>query len=72
VEVALTEALSGLVICRELEDRWGMIYLLEHLGQLYFRQNQEVIGHNMWLEAFTLAEDIQHPLLPTLRKNLKL
>jgi hypothetical protein len=25
----------------------------------------------MWLEAFTLAEEIQHPLVSTLRENLK-
>jgi predicted ATPase len=72
LEIAIEEATSGLAICRDLQDRWGIVYLLEHLGQLCFRVNQDATGRQMWLEAFTLAEEIQHPLLPILRKNLKL
>jgi predicted ATPase/DNA-binding SARP family transcriptional activator len=69
---ALEEATSSLAICRDLQDRWGSVYLLEHLGHLYFHIKQDATGRLMWLEAFTLAQEIQHPLLPSLRENLKL
>lgn len=71
LQTALKEAASGLAICRDLHDRWGSVYLLEHLGHLYSRLNQGTAGREMWLEAFTLAQEIQHPLLSTLRENLK-
>ncbi len=72
LQIALEEALASLAACRSSQDRWGSVYLLEHLGHLYLHLKQEVVAHQMWLEAFTLAEEIQHPLLPTLRENLKL
>lgn len=72
LQTALAEAISGLAICRDLPDRWGSVYYLEHLGRLYMRLDQSAQGRQMWLEALTLAEEIQHPLLSALRESLKL
>jgi predicted ATPase/DNA-binding SARP family transcriptional activator len=72
LQTALEEAIASLAACRSSQDRWGCVYLLEHLGHLYLRLKQDVVARQLWLEAFTLAGEIQHPLLPALRENLKL
>jgi predicted ATPase/DNA-binding SARP family transcriptional activator len=72
LEAALQNATLSLALCRNLHDRWGTVYLLEHLGRLQHRLNQNSDGRQMWLEAFTLAQELQHPLLATLREDLGL
>jgi DNA-binding SARP family transcriptional activator/predicted ATPase len=64
-------AALSLELCRQLHDRWGEVYVAHHLGGVYIELRQPDDAHHLWLDALSLAESIQHPLIETLRGRLK-
>ncbi len=64
-------AVLSLELCRQLHDRWGEVYVAHHLGRVYIQLRQSDQARNLWQEAFSLAESLQHPLVETLRECLK-
>lgn len=68
--LALQEGLQSLSLCRTLEDSWGTVYVLEHLGQVYLLLQQPARARDMWAEALTLAQELNHPSAQSLRERL--
>jgi tetratricopeptide (TPR) repeat protein len=68
--LALEEGLQSLNLRRELEDTWGMIYTLLHLGDVHQALDQPAQAHEMWSEALGLADGLQHPLTEPLQERL--
>ncbi|CAG0935046.1 Putative HTH-type transcriptional regulator [Thermoflexales bacterium] len=67
---ALQEGQQSLSLCRALQDRWGMIYVLDHLASILTRLNDEPQSRALWHEAFALAQGLNHPLTDHLRERL--
>jgi tetratricopeptide (TPR) repeat protein len=68
---ALREAQQSLALCRALQDRWGMIYILDHLANIVLQINHdEVQSRALWSEALALAQTLKHPLTVQLRQRL--
>jgi tetratricopeptide (TPR) repeat protein len=67
---ALLEGQQSLALCRALPDRWGMVYVLDHLASILAQRNDELQCRAMWREAFALAQELDHPLIEHLRERL--
>jgi hypothetical protein len=63
-------ATISLELCRQLQDKWGTVYVAHHLGEVYEQLHQSARARDLWLEAFALAESLQHPLTETLRERV--
>jgi tetratricopeptide (TPR) repeat protein len=68
--LALEEGLQSLNLHQELKDKWGMIYVLLHLGDIHRFLDQIDRGREIWSEALSFAEELQHPLTGQLRERL--
>jgi predicted ATPase/DNA-binding SARP family transcriptional activator len=68
--LALQEAQRSLELCQALQDRWGMVYVLEHLGHLYSALQDNAQSQQAWHEALSLAAELNHPLADSLRQRL--
>ena len=69
--VAKTNGTLSLELCRQLQDKWGEVYVAHHLSGVCQHLQQLGQAHELWSEALTLAEAIQHPLLDALRVGVK-
>jgi tetratricopeptide (TPR) repeat protein len=70
-DLAILESQQSLHLCRKLGDRLGEIYIQDHLGQIYIQLGQEDEARQVWLDALSLAEAINHPLVEMLRSRLE-
>ncbi|HTP08665.1 MAG TPA: hypothetical protein VMP08_10465, partial [Anaerolineae bacterium] len=69
--LALQQGLSSLALCRETHERIAIMYVLEHIGQLYHILHQPAQELQMWREALAVAQELNHPLSTELGERLK-
>ena len=70
VESALRNGLAALIILREINDTFNLVYVLRHLGDLRQQLGDETVAYQLWEEALEIAKFQQHPLLTTLNERL--
>ena len=59
----------SLELCRQLNDRWGLVYVAHHLGEVCAQLQQPDRARELWLEAQRVAEELGHPLMAALRER---
>jgi len=68
---ALEVGLKSLHLLRELPDRFSLVYVLLHLGDLYQHFNQLDRAHALWREALTIALAQNYPMVEGLQQRLQ-
>lgn len=61
----------SLELCRQLNDRWGLVYVAHHLGEVCAQRQQPDRARELWLEARRVAGELGHPLMSALRERLE-
>ncbi|MCA9917558.1 MAG: hypothetical protein KC445_06365, partial [Anaerolineales bacterium] len=67
---AKEKGLVSLKICEELGDKWGRIFLMQHLGEIYLNMEQPEDAHSIWHQALSFAKENKHPLAASLQERL--
>ncbi|MCP4416073.1 MAG: tetratricopeptide repeat protein [Chloroflexi bacterium] len=67
---AKEKGVLSLAICEELGDKWGQIFLMQHLGDIYINIKQLEDARGIWLEALTRAKIHKHPLAASLQERI--
>ena len=62
-ETAVTVGYESLALCQALQDRLGTAYVLQLLGDLMQVQGKLAEAYELWLQAQTIAQQLQHTLL---------
>ncbi len=62
--------LQSLALMRELYDKFNMVYVLRHLGDLHKKIIKDEQAHLFWREGLEIANGQNHPLLEVLRQRL--
>ncbi|HSD84427.1 MAG TPA: tetratricopeptide repeat protein, partial [Anaerolineae bacterium] len=70
LEEAIQEGQDSLGLCRKLQDRIGSMYVLKHLGDVYYRLLRSDHALNAWHEALNIAEALNHASALSLRERL--
>lgn len=60
---------QSLMLCRQLHDRWGLVYVAHHLSEVYRQLRAEAQAHELRAEALSLAQELNHPLIDVLRER---
>jgi tetratricopeptide (TPR) repeat protein len=61
---------QSLELFRETQQIFNLVYVLNHLGVLCSRHDQEHEGWAFWHEALTIAEEQAHPLAAEIRQHM--
>lgn len=71
-EAAIQQGQLGLTLCREIDDRMGIVWLKSDLGEVHHLLKQDEMAAQIWAEALEFAENnnIDHPRLSWLRERL--
>jgi len=67
---ALKSDEQSLALCHELQDRWGTVWVMGHLGSVYYLLNQPDQARQVWSEALQAASEMKHPQTDWLREQL--
>jgi tetratricopeptide (TPR) repeat protein len=70
-QTALTVGLQSLQLLKECQDKFNLVYVLSHLGDLYKHSGQIEKTRECWLEALKIAIEQSHPLTSHLQENLR-
>jgi tetratricopeptide (TPR) repeat protein len=69
--LALHEAEQGLKIFKDINDDWGRVFVLRHLGDTALAIQQPARAAAAWSEAITLCERLKHPLYESINERLQ-
>lgn len=69
-ELALNMSNRGLLVCKDINDKWGQVNGLEQLGVALKHLQRIEEARQIWTEALALAKTMQHPYVQLLKEHM--